>query len=72
MGIIYWSTLRAAKIAARLRGMKLEKKLDRKPNALKDLSQRYQELLKLRCELVSLEKNEKQTRRKSVPNRINP
>jgi hypothetical protein len=48
------------------------KKLNRKPTARKDLAQQYQELLKLRCELSSLEKNEKQTKRTSIPNRINP
>jgi hypothetical protein len=69
----FWSTLRTAKIAARLRGMKPDvKKLNRKPTARKDLAQQYQELLKLRCELSSLEKNEKQTKRTSIPNRINP
>jgi hypothetical protein len=70
----FWSTLRTAKIAARLRAMKTdEKKLERNPTASKDnLAQQYQELLKLRCELLSLEKHQKQTKWTSAPNRINP
>jgi hypothetical protein len=52
-----------------------ETKSDRKPTARNErvaLAQQYQELLELRRELLSLEKNEKQRKRTSVPSPVNP